>query len=79
MALIVAAAESFFGNYKSEQIKKQIYSTRLKPSQKSSIAPRVSTLVFGAASISTSSAPMSSRSSVKPRYKKCLVNWGNAT
>ena len=40
--------------------------------QKSSITSRVSTIVFGATSISTNSALMSSKSSGKLRYKKCL-------
>jgi hypothetical protein len=41
-------------------------------------AARVSTIVFGATSISINSVPMSSSGSVKLRYEKCLQVWGNA-
>jgi hypothetical protein len=41
-------------------------------------AARVSTIVFGAISISINSVPMSSSGSVKLRYEKCLQVWGNA-
>ena len=36
-------------------------------------------MVFDAISISTNSAPMRSSRSVKLRYEKCLVNWGNTS
>jgi hypothetical protein len=42
-------------------------------------AARVSTIVFGATSISINSVPMSSSGSVKLRYEKCLQVWGNAS
>ena len=50
----------------------------LRPSQKSLITSRVSTIEFDVTSISTNSAPMSSSGSVRLSYKKCLEVWGNA-
>jgi transposase InsO family protein len=72
-----AEAESFFSNLKSERAKKRITAHGLKPSQRSLITSKVSTIAFGVTSISINSVPLSSRD-VKLRYEKCLGNWGNA-
>ena len=52
---------------------------RLRPSRKSSITSRVSTIEFGVTSTSINSAPMSLSGSVKLRYENCLGIWGNAS
>ena len=49
----------------------------LRPSQRSLITSKVSTIAFDVTSISINSVPLSLRD-VKLRYEKCLGNWGNA-
>jgi transposase len=53
-------------------ILKKAAKSELKPSQKSSITSRVSTIVFDAISISINSVPMSSSGSIRLRFEICL-------
>ncbi len=71
-------AESFFGSLKSDQTKNGFTKQWLKPSQRSLITLRTSTIEFSVKSISISLAPMSWSGSVKLRDEKCLLIWGNA-